>query len=98
MRVVAGLALALGIGLAPGVAKAQEAWPSRPITFIVPYGAGGYTDLVARVTARYVEKALGKPVIVESRVGAGGLVGTQYVANAAPDGYTFCVCSVGAIS
>ena len=98
MRVVAGLALALGIGLAPGIAKAQEAWPSRPITFIVPYGAGGYTDLVARVTARYVEKTLGKPVVIDIRAGAGGIVGTQVVATSAPDGYTFCVCSIGAIS
>ena len=64
----------------------------------MPYAAGGYTDLVARLTARYVEKALGKPVIIDSRPGAGGIVGTQAVASAAPDGYTFCVCSVGAIS
>jgi tripartite-type tricarboxylate transporter receptor subunit TctC len=64
----------------------------------VPYAAGGYTDLVARLTSRYVEKALGKPVIIENRAGAGGIVGTQAVANAPPDGYTFCVCSVGAIS
>jgi tripartite-type tricarboxylate transporter receptor subunit TctC len=64
----------------------------------VPYGAGGYTDLVARLAARYVEKALGKPVIVDYRTGAGGIVGTQAVVNAAADGYTFCVCSIGAIS
>ena len=97
-RPVAGLALSLGIALAPGVVQAQEAWPSRSITFVVPYAAGGYTDLVGRLTARYVEKALGKPVVVETRPGAGGIVGTQVVANAAPDGYTFCVCSVGAVS
>ena len=65
---------------------------------VVPYAAGGYTDLIARLTARYMEKALGKPVVVDSRPGAGGIVGTQAVASAAPDGYTFCVCSVGAIS
>jgi tripartite-type tricarboxylate transporter receptor subunit TctC len=64
----------------------------------VPYAPGGYTDLVARLTARYVEKALGKPVVIDNRAGAGGIVGTQAVANAAPDGYTFCVCSIGAIS
>jgi tripartite-type tricarboxylate transporter receptor subunit TctC len=98
MRVVAGLTLALGIVLAPGMAQAQDAWPTRPITFIVPYGAGGYTDLVARVTARYVEKALGKPVVIDIRPGAGGIVGTQVVATSVPDGYTFCVCSIGAIS
>jgi tripartite-type tricarboxylate transporter receptor subunit TctC len=94
----AGLALSLLIALAPGAAQAQEAWPNRAITFVVPYAAGGYTDLVGRLTARYVEKALGKPVVVETRPGAGGIVGTQLVANAAPDGYTFCVCSVGAIA
>jgi tripartite-type tricarboxylate transporter receptor subunit TctC len=98
MKQVAGLALVLAAALAPGAAQAQDVWPSRPITFVVPYGSGGYTDLVARVTARYVEKALGKTVIVDTRPGAGGIVGTQAVANAAPDGYTFCVCSIGAIS
>ena len=98
MKQVAGLALVLAAALSPGAAQAQDVWPSRAITFVVPYGSGGYTDLVARVTARYVEKALGKPVIVDSRPGAGGIVGTQAVANAAPDGYTFCVCSIGAIS
>src|SRR5215813_2597582 len=90
--------VALVLGLTPSVSDAQDAWPSRPITFVVPYAAGGYTDLVARLTARYVEKALGKPVVIENRAAAGGIVGTQAVASAAPDGYTFCVCSVGAIS
>jgi tripartite-type tricarboxylate transporter receptor subunit TctC len=98
MKQVARLAAALGIALAPGMAHAQDAWPSRTITFIVPYAAGGYTDLVGRMTARYVESALGKTVVVDDRAGAGGIVGTQAVANAPPDGYTFCVCSVGAIS
>jgi tripartite-type tricarboxylate transporter receptor subunit TctC len=98
MKQVAGLALAVGIALAPYVAQAQDAWPTRTITFVVPYAAGGYTDLVGRLTARYVEKALGKPIVVDNRPGAGGIVGTQAVASAAPDGYTFCVCSVGAVS
>jgi tripartite-type tricarboxylate transporter receptor subunit TctC len=98
MKHIAGVAMAVAIASAPGMLQAQEPWPSRSITFLVPYAAGGYTDLVGRLTARYVEKALGKPVVVENRAGAGGIVGTQLVANAAPDGYTFCVCSVGAIS
>jgi tripartite-type tricarboxylate transporter receptor subunit TctC len=98
MRLSAGVALALVIALVPNVAHAQAAWPERPITLVVPYAPGGYTDLTARLTARYVEKALGKPVVIDSRPGAGGIVGTQAVASAAPDGYTFCVCSVGAIS
>src|SRR6266702_2566316 len=98
MKHLAGLVLLLGIVWAPSMLQAQDAWPARPITFVVPYGAGGYTDLVARLTGRYVENALGKPVIVDNRAGAGGIVGTQAVANAAGDGYTFCVCSIGAIS
>jgi tripartite-type tricarboxylate transporter receptor subunit TctC len=98
MKRVWGLSLSLGIALAPGGLHAQGAWPNRAITFVVPYGAGGYTDLVARLSAHYVEKALGQPVIVESRPGAGGIVGTQSVVNGAPEGYVFCVCSIGAIS
>jgi tripartite-type tricarboxylate transporter receptor subunit TctC len=98
MKYVAGLALSVAIAWAPGAVQAQEAWPSRPITFVVPYAPGGYTDLVGRLTARYVEKALGKPVVIDNRPGAGGIVGTQAVVNSAPDGYTFCVCSVGAVS
>jgi Tripartite tricarboxylate transporter family receptor len=95
---LARLASTLGMVLAPSMTHAQNAWPSRSITFIVPYAAGGYTDLVGRMTAHYVESALGKTVVVEDRPGAGGIVGTQAVANAAPDGYTFCVCSIGAVS
>jgi tripartite-type tricarboxylate transporter receptor subunit TctC len=98
MKQVAGIALALAIAAAPGMVQAQDVWPNRTITFILPYAPGGYTDLVARLTARYVEKALGKAVVVDSRAGGGGIVGTQAVVNSAPDGYTFCVCSIGAIS
>jgi tripartite-type tricarboxylate transporter receptor subunit TctC len=98
MKYIASLALLLGIASAPSPVQAQDAWPNRSVTFVVPYAPGGYTDLVARLVARYVEKALGKPVVIDNRAGAGGIVGTQVVANAAPDGYTFCVCSIGAIS
>jgi tripartite-type tricarboxylate transporter receptor subunit TctC len=98
MKPIAGLALAVGIALAPGPLHAQDVWPSRPITLVVPYAPGGYTDLVGRLTARYVEKSLGKSGVVENRPGAGGIVGTGAVSKAAPDGYTFCVCSVGAVS
>ena len=98
MKQLAGILLSLAIALAPSLLRAQDAWPNRPITLLVPYGPGGYTDLVARLTARYLESAMGKPVIVDHRVGAGGIVGTQAVVNAPPDGYVFCVCSIGAIS
>src|SRR3984893_14064054 len=98
MKRIASLVLSLALALAPSLARAQDAWPTRSVTFIIPYAAGGYTDLVGRLVARYVERALGKPVIVDNRAGAGGIVGTQAVANALPDGYVLCVCSVGAVS
>lgn len=64
------------------------AYPERPITMIVPYGVGGGTDIVGRILARQMELHLGSPVIVDNKVGAGGAVGFNYVAQAAPDGYT----------
>jgi tripartite-type tricarboxylate transporter receptor subunit TctC len=80
-------------------ATAQETWPSRPIRLVVPFAAGGNTDAVARVTAEYMQTALkGASVIVENRGGAGGIVGTDAVAKAAPDGHTLCVCSIGSIT
>jgi tripartite-type tricarboxylate transporter receptor subunit TctC len=91
------ITLALAIVAVPGVSDAQDLWPNRTITLVVPYAAGGYTDLVGRLTSRYVQKTVGKPVVIDNRTGAGG-IGTQAVASAAPDGYTFCVCSIGAIS
>jgi tripartite-type tricarboxylate transporter receptor subunit TctC len=98
MKPIASLTLSVALALVPTLARAQEAWPIRSVTFIIPYAAGGYTDLVGRLAARYVERALGKPVIIDNRAGAGGIVGTQAVANAVPDGYVLCVCSVGAVS
>jgi tripartite-type tricarboxylate transporter receptor subunit TctC len=90
--------VALGLAAIPNVLNAQGNWPDRPITLVVPYAPGGYTDLTGRLAARYLEKTFGKSVVVENRPGAGGIVGTQTVVNAAPDGHTLCVCSVGAIS
>ena len=85
------LALALPLG-----ALAQDtAWPAKPMKFIVPYLAGGTTDLVARTTGEYVGKKLGQPVVVENRPGAGGNIGMDAVAKAPADGYTF---GFGAIS
>jgi tripartite-type tricarboxylate transporter receptor subunit TctC len=90
---VAALAL-----MTPICASAQSAWPTKPITMVVPYAPGGYTDTVGRITARFLEQALGVNVLVENRAGAGGIVGTQAVARAGADGYTLCMCSAGAIS
>ena len=91
------VAFALLAGLMQG-AFAQDQWPSRPIKLIVPYAAGGNTDAVARIAAQHIQKALGVGVVIENKGGAGGIVGTDAVAKAEPDGYTFCVCSIGPLT
>jgi tripartite-type tricarboxylate transporter receptor subunit TctC len=75
--------------------SAQAEFPDRPIRFVVPYAAGGTTDLVARVVGEKVAARLGKPVVIENKPGAGGNIGMDAVAKAAPDGYTI---GMGAIS
>ncbi len=83
-RLFAGLFLSL-FGL-PGLA--QDAYPSKPITMIVPFPPGGVADIVGRPLAASMEKALKQPVVIVNRAGAGGAVGMAWVAKAAPDGYT----------
>jgi len=80
--------LAFGIGAFATPAQAQDKWPSRPITWVVPFAAGGSTDIVARTIGQEISRALGQPVVVENRPGAAGAVGAGYVARAKPDGYT----------
>jgi tripartite-type tricarboxylate transporter receptor subunit TctC len=72
----------------------QAAWPDRPITVIVPWGAGGGTDATARIIASLLEKELGQPVNVVNRTGGSGVVGHQAIAAAAPDGYTIGLVTV----
>nr|WP_114973880.1 tripartite tricarboxylate transporter substrate binding protein [Rhodoferax ferrireducens] len=86
-------AAALTLGLAGGSAMAQ-AWPSRPISLVVPFPAGGTTDVLARAVGQELSKSLGQPVIVESRPGAGATLGADYVAKAKPDGYTLLMGAV----
>jgi tripartite-type tricarboxylate transporter receptor subunit TctC len=71
----------------PALATAAE-WPARPVTLVVPFAAGGGTDVMARVLAGPMAEILGQDVIVETVTGAGGMVGSAHVARAAPDGYT----------
>ena len=83
--------LATTISLAPlalgGAARAQEAWPSRPVKLIVPGGPGSGTDIVSRVFAEALGTTFGQPFVVENRAGANGMLGTQIAKAAAPDGY-----------
>lgn len=74
--------------LACGAAQAQEAFPSRPLTMVVPFPPGGVADVTGRPTAAALEKVLKQPVTINNRPGAGGAVGNAAVANARPDGYT----------
>ena len=79
--------LSLSAALAVSSAQAQ-AYPSKPIKMIVPFPAGGTTDIVARLVAQRMSESMGQPVVVENKAGAGGAIGADIVAKAAPDGYT----------
>ena len=81
------VAFAAGLALASCVAGAQS-WPSKTITIVSPYPAGGITDLLSRIVGEEYAKVLGQPVVVENRTGAGGAIALASVAKAAPDGYT----------
>src|SRR5215469_10918819 len=72
----------------PVAADAVEAFPNRPIRLVVPYPPGGGTDIVGRVLGEKLGASLGRPIVVDNRGGAGGVLGTEIVAKAAPDGYT----------
>jgi len=80
--------IAIMLALACAASSAQEAYPSRPITLIVPFPPGGVADITGRPTANALERVLKQPVVISNRPGAGGAVGNSLVANAKPDGYT----------
>ena len=93
--VLATVAAAGALSLAPLAAQAQAAFPSKPITIIVPFSAGGTTDSLARVVGLHMGTDLGQPVVVDNRAGAGGNIGGQAAARANPDGYTLFMGTVG---
>lgn len=86
--------LALGAGLSLAFCASAQPFPSKPVKLVVPFVAGGGVDVLARVVSQNVDKRLGRPMIVENRSGAGGNIGADYVAKAAPDGYTLLVAGV----
>jgi len=94
MRVLATLAIVALSAVASLPASAQP-YPSRPITVVVPFPAGGPSDVVARIVAEHMGKVLGQTMVIENAGGAGGTIGSARVAGAAPDGYTLLAGSMG---
>lgn len=94
MKTLSILCSSLAVAMSLTSCNRDSAYPSRPLTMIVPWAAGGGTDAVARVIATLMEKDLGKPVNVVNRTGGSGVVGHQTIAGAAPDGYTIGIITV----
>ena len=87
--VLSTVAVTLGLAASSGAVLADPNWPSKPITIVVPFPAGGGTDAFARPLSAQLTKQLGKQIVIDNRGGAGGTLGAGIAAKAAPDGYTF---------
>ena len=85
----------LAVALASVAVAAHAQYPNKPIKMVVPFSAGGTTDILARAVAAELQKAFGQPVVVENKAGAGGNIGSDFVAKAPPDGYTLLMGTVG---
>jgi tripartite-type tricarboxylate transporter receptor subunit TctC len=99
LRVALSIAAATSYALFVNASAANaQAWPSKPIKFVVGYPAGGGADISARLFAEHMSKGLGQPIVVENRPGAGGTIGATSVVRADPDGYTLYVAAISEIS
>ena len=92
------MVLATALGTWPGPGAAQQSYPDRPIRLIVPFAPGGNVDITARAISNEMAVALGKPVLVDNRPGAGGMIAGEIVAKAPPDGYTLFISSTGVMT
>jgi tripartite-type tricarboxylate transporter receptor subunit TctC len=97
MRILGVLATALIVLLLPALAAAQD-FPNKAIRLIVPFPAGGPNDIIARVVGQRMSELIKQPVVIENRSGQGGVLGTDTVAKAKPDGYTIAISSAGALA
>jgi tripartite-type tricarboxylate transporter receptor subunit TctC len=97
MRMGVGPLLGLALALWPAIAPAED-FPARPIRLIVPFPAGGPNDIIARVIGQHMSELLKQTVVIDNRGGQGGVLGTDAVAKAAPDGYTIAISSAGALA
>src|SRR6202022_4686420 len=97
MRVLATLVTGLSVLLWPASVAAQD-FPNKPIRLIVPFPAGGPNDIIARVIGQRMSELIKQPVLIDNRGGQGGVLGTDAVAKANPDGYTIAISSAGALA
>lgn len=95
MKLLTSITAALTVGLAAATGAQAQAWPSKPVTLLVPFPPGGSTDTIARTLAPKLQERLGGTFVIENKAGAGGTVGATQVKRSAPDGYTLFVSSLG---
>ncbi|MDQ6619270.1 MAG: tripartite tricarboxylate transporter substrate binding protein [Pseudomonadota bacterium] len=93
-----GIIASIIVGFSLGCTSARAEWPDHAIKFVVPFAPGGANDLIARAAADGVSKRLKQPVVIENKPGAGAIIGAQFVAKSAPDGYTFLIGAAGVVT
>lgn len=93
MHMLKRFAAAVTLAALACAAHAADDFPNKPLRLVVPFSAGGSTDVIARLVAREMARQLGQPVLVENKDGASGAIAAEFVAKSAPDGYTMCYCT-----